>query len=105
MSVPYGQSDLDTVFFSDFGVCCRWNGQQVAGILDEEDVAQTDVVGQTVLVTGTVLRVPSAALAAGGAWAGLQEDADVVVEDRTFRVREVRREGDGAVTVLTLVAV
>lgn len=65
------------------------------GFLDEEDVVQADVTGENLLIRQTVLRVLTGSPAV--------ERGDIVtVEGTDYKVRDSRREADGAMTTIVL---
>ena len=72
------------------------------GLLDEMDVEEgvPGYEGQTRLATRRVLRVPTAQVVDYG----IEKDATLTIGDQDFKVRDIRREADGAISTVFLAA-
>lgn len=77
-------------------------GGTLRGMLDEMDVEEgvPGYEGQTRLVTRRVLRVPTASVVDYA----IDRDCTVTAESVDYKVRDLKREADGAVTVVVLIS-
>jgi len=77
-------------------------GGTLRGMLDEQDVEEgvPGYEGQTRLVTRRVLRVPTPHVVDYA----IEKDSTLTINDLDYKVRDTRREADGAVTVVVLAA-
>jgi hypothetical protein len=92
----FGAADLDALL-AQLGVSVLYGGATVNGLLDQEDVLETDGGGFQVAIRRQVVRVKTGALAA------LSVNSAITVDGNPYHIREVRLEGDGAYTAITLV--
>ena len=75
-------------------------GGTLRGMLDEQDVEEgvPGYEGQTRLVTRRVLRVPTPHVVDYA----ITKDATVTIGEMDYAVRDIRREADGAVSMIVL---
>jgi hypothetical protein len=95
---PFRMADVDALL-ADMGVDVTIGGNTVDGLLDQEDTLTPDPeTGLQVIVRQTVCRIKT------GALAGVASGVLVTVDGTSYRIRDKRLEGDGALTVLVLAA-
>ena len=92
----FGAADLDALL-AQMGVSVTYASTTVQGLLDREDLLQTDPSGLQVSVRRTVVRVKT------GALANLAVNSAITVDGTAYHIRDVNLEGDGAYTVIVLV--
>lgn len=93
--MAFGSSDLSAIFADDLAVAVVYGVQETRGHFDSGQVQQIidDVVMQ---VSQKSVRVATASLT------GLQQDASIVVDGVTYKIRNWQPEDDGQTTQIIL---
>jgi hypothetical protein len=98
------EADLDAVFMAGpFAVVASYNGEDARVLFDDGQSFQTDLGGQILSVDQQSFTVPTA-LVTTGAWAGLAVEQSITLDAKTYRVRSLSKQGDGATTSIVVVA-
>ena len=86
-----------SIFFADFGVPCTFGAYAFTGILDTPDEALS-MGGVNVLSTMYQLRCPRADVIASG----MASDSIISVSGQAYKVRDIMRSDDGAISSMSL---